>query len=300
MKTKVQIFIPTYNRPNLILKSLNSVLRQSFLDYKITISDNSTNDLTKKIFESFKNDKVYYKKREQTFSGIEHLNIILNEIDSEYFIIFHDDDIMHPNMLQNLYNFLTQNDSLVAVGCNAKVDNYQKIRKVKFGNFKKNIIVDSPMKLLNGYINTNIYVPFPSYMYKKIISEKLRIEVEKGGKYSDLAFLVDVLKFGKIAFLSKPLMTYYIHKDQDTTKHDFIKKAELIKHLQLELKLKKDSKIVKKMRSQNLYMHLKYKLLNNFNTNINRKNTLIILKYLGLESYLKFYFFYFTSKFKKQ
>ena len=38
----VQIFIATYNRSNLVVKAINSVLNQTFKSIELIVSDNST------------------------------------------------------------------------------------------------------------------------------------------------------------------------------------------------------------------------------------------------------------------
>ena len=298
MKKKLQVFIPTYNRPNLILKSLNSVLNQTYSDFEVIVSDNSSNELTENLFKKITNGRVLYRKRNKVLSGIEHLNAILDEVESEYFIIFHDDDVMHPQMINELLKNLSENESIIAIGCNALVSNHNKWRKAKFGNFKKDIIIKSPFELLEGYVSLNKYVPFPSYMYKKIVSENLRLNIENGGKYSDLAFLIEILDYGKIAFLSKTLMTYFIHNNQDTSLHNFSDKSKLIEYLQIKIGLSKNDLLIKKMRSQNIYMDLKYKYNNRLLNRRYKKRNELILKYLNFIHFTKIYFFFLQSKIK--
>lgn len=298
MKKKLQVFIPTYNRSNLILRSLTSVLNQTYLDFEVIVSDNSTDLLTESLFKNINDKRVIYKKRNKVLSGIDHLNVILEEVESEYFIIFHDDDFMHPEMINDQLNYLSLNETIIALGCNALVNHHNKWRKVKFGNFKNNLIINSPLELLEGYVNSNNYAPFPSYMYRKVVSNNLRLKIENGGKYSDLAFLIEILDFGKIAFLSKPLMTYFIHKSQDTSFHIFSEKSKLIKFLQIKIGVSKNNQLIKKMRSQNIYMDLKYKYNNNLLDRRYRKRYELIFKHINFVSYAKINFFYILSKFK--
>lgn len=298
MKNKLQVFIPTYNRSNLILRSLNSVLNQTYSDFEVIVSDNSSDLLTESLFKNINDKRVIYKKRNKVLSGIDHINVILDEVESEYFIIFHDDDFMHPQMINEQLNYLSVNESIIALGSNALVNHHNKWRKVKFGNFKNNIIINSPLELLEGYVNSHNYAPFPSYMYKKVVSKNLRLNIENGGKYSDLAFLIEILDYGKIAFLSKPLMTYFIHKGQDTSFHIFSEKSKLIKFLQNKIGVSKNNVLIKKMRSQNIYMDLKYKYNNNLLDRRYKKRYKLILKHIDFVSYLKINFFYFLSKFK--
>ena len=50
-KVKIQVFIATYNRPELMFRSLNSVINQNFDSYEIIVSDNSTDNRTEEIIK---------------------------------------------------------------------------------------------------------------------------------------------------------------------------------------------------------------------------------------------------------
>ena len=51
MNKDVCVYILTHNRPNDILRSLNSVRRQNFPNLRIVVSDNSDNDTTFKLLK---------------------------------------------------------------------------------------------------------------------------------------------------------------------------------------------------------------------------------------------------------
>ena len=55
----------------------------------------------------------------------------------DYFIMFHDDDEMLPNMVQILYESMKADSSIVAVGCNACLNIYGRLTAKKINNIKK-------------------------------------------------------------------------------------------------------------------------------------------------------------------
>ena len=57
---------------------------------------------------------------------------------------------MHPQMINELLKNLSENESIIAIGCNALVSNHNKWRKAKFGNFKKDIIIKITIFLFNN------------------------------------------------------------------------------------------------------------------------------------------------------
>ena len=59
------IIIPTYNRANLILKTLQSVLEQKFDDFEIIIVDDGSTDNTQEIFNKSFPKTTYYRKNNE-------------------------------------------------------------------------------------------------------------------------------------------------------------------------------------------------------------------------------------------
>ncbi len=58
MNNKVDIIIPAYNSKKYISKTINSVFRQTYKNWKLIIIDDASTDDTKKILE-----KIYKKKK---------------------------------------------------------------------------------------------------------------------------------------------------------------------------------------------------------------------------------------------
>jgi glycosyltransferase involved in cell wall biosynthesis len=62
----IDIIIPTYNRKNYLKKAIDSVLKQSYKDINIIISDNDSDDLTEELVNEYlsKYDNIYYYKQD--------------------------------------------------------------------------------------------------------------------------------------------------------------------------------------------------------------------------------------------
>lgn len=256
----VKIIIPTHNRLSLLLESLSSVLEQKIetdFNLKINISDNSTNNETFNYFNSHYFKNVKYIKRDPPVSAIEHLNIILNEIDSEYFMIFHDDDLMGHQMVSQLLHELISNDRLVAVGSNAKCLTNNTIGEIFAKRIKRDVIIVNPVNLIERYLKgKNYFVPFPSYMYRKIISNNIKFVIARGGKYADVSFLIEVAKIGPVLFKAKPLMSYRVHSQQDSQDTSFINRIALMNYISSKYGYHRRHKAMIKYRIRNLYDEL--------------------------------------------
>jgi glycosyltransferase involved in cell wall biosynthesis len=253
---EIQIYIATYNRPKTVLVSVNSVLAQTFKSFELIVSDNSDNNETQSILSNIKDEKFKYIKRKVLYTGLEHLNLILSEITANYFMIFHDDDVMHPGMVGKLQSFLNDNSNIVAVGANARKVKNGKLTNL-FLHSKNDILIKSPKELVIRYLIKNGIVPFPSYMYRLDVAKNLKLNTKNGGKYCDVSFLMDVTTLGPIKFLSMPLMDYYIHSGQDSSANESLQKATLINYIVKKAGIDRNSRLMKKYRMYNFYVEFR-------------------------------------------
>lgn len=235
------------------MRSVTSALGQEYSDYEIVVSDNSTNHETEQVFENFSNPKVRYIKRTTSVPASNHFELILNEVTSEFFVMFHDDDEMLPEFLSSVERVLSKDKDIIAVGANARLfkdGNFLKEPKVK--KLPENVVYETKEELLWNYLVTSQVAPFPSYVYRRIVSEKLRISGYRVGKYWDVAFLMDILSLGKIAWVAKPLMIYHIHSSQDSVDTDFIARQNLIHHICTRTSIRKSSKELRAYRASSI------------------------------------------------
>jgi len=286
---KIQVFIATYNRPKLLKETLQSVLQQDYENYDIIISDNSNNDETEYLINKLNNKRLYYIKRNPSLSPINHFNAILQNVTAEFFMIFHDDDLMLPNMLSTLMNHFE--DNVVAVGANALLMKNNVITKTFFRKkMHSNITIYNSQELAILYAIGNRTVPFPSYLYKNIVAKKNILDIKKGGKYSDAAFIVDVCLLGKIIHIKNPLMIYNIHINQDSQNHKFLEKIKLINYFINTIKIRRKNKHIIRYRINNIYLEFCNILRNNllpFYKQRLLRILLIIIKYKDLNHFCK-------------
>jgi glycosyltransferase involved in cell wall biosynthesis len=298
---KIQVFIATYNRPHLVVRALASAVSQDFDDYEVVISDNSTDDETERILAGYHHPKVNYIRRNPSLLGVDHFNTILNEVRADYFTVFHDDDEMHSNFLKVLFRKISSDSNIVAVGANATIKTSSGRKKGIFNPCKQDQLVRKKDDLVVKYLEGKGYAPFPGYLYKRIIAEKVRIDDSKIGKYADVLFLLSLLSFGKILLVHEELMNYYVHPGQDSQKNDFLSKMNLVYYVARETKLRMHDAPVRKYRLTNLYDEIYISL--NARNYVSPKRCFLIL-FLMLkngqhELFLKMLFHYFVYILKK-
>lgn len=206
------IFVLCYNRPDLARLSIQSIVQQSCQSFQLIVSDHSTNnEVEVMVKREFPN--VTYIKRSPSLKHLEHFNVCIREVQTDYYCLFHDDDLMGVNFVESMLQFIGCHPSAAAFACNAFIETNGKVEpRLSFISKKKYELISNPRELAERYFSHNQsgIAPNPSYVYNhRLAGDELFIV--NGGKYADVALLLDILQKGIILWLNKPLMTYRIH-----------------------------------------------------------------------------------------
>lgn len=121
MKTKsslIDIIIPTYNYAKYIIECIESVKKQTFKDYTVTIIDNASTDNTREIVSSVIKDdsKFNYIRNESNIGSASSIYKAIGLTHNKYFIILCADDILLPEYLEKVVLEGLEKNSACAIG----------------------------------------------------------------------------------------------------------------------------------------------------------------------------------------
>ena len=100
------IVIPTYNRANLLLKAVASVIAQTFHDWELIIVDDGSTDNTAEVIKQVKDERVRYIYQVNAERCAARNNGIDNA-SGKYICFLDSDDYFLPERLQLLYSEIT-------------------------------------------------------------------------------------------------------------------------------------------------------------------------------------------------
>ena len=171
---KVTIGLPVYNGELSLSQSIDSVLKQSFTDFELIISDNASTDSTIKICEKYlnKDSRITLVKQNKNIGPLWNFYFILEKARGNYFVWLADDDYWHPDFLLENVSVLDNHKNVVcSIG---KINPFDKLPK----NEIKEESVKYP-KLAENYVMNRrdqmISVTFPvSGSYSKKIRQFLK------------------------------------------------------------------------------------------------------------------------------
>jgi len=219
---KLTIILLCRNRTEYALTALKSILDQNNSSLKIIISDNSTN----KIFMSLVAERypnVRYKSWFPGINQIEHMQEAIKLVETPYFTMFHDDDIMETDYSTAILEQFRLNPTAVAVATNGitiRPDGTQ-ITKNKIGsqyNFRKIedlIEFTNQSDFLRQYLSGDCggAAAFCSYAYNNELIGDIRPEPSIAGNFFDTVFLTKLIRRGPIIWLNRPLVRVRVHHE---------------------------------------------------------------------------------------
>lgn len=152
----VSIIMPTYNRGNIIMNSINSVLSQSYSNWELLVCDDGSTDNTQKIIKKIKNEKIkYFKLRKKGAASAR--NYGLSKAKGEYIAYLDTDNIWSPNYLSVMIGTLVKNKGYFCafskyIDINISNNNYKlkTFRSLKF-NYEK--LMEKNFIDLNSFIH---------------------------------------------------------------------------------------------------------------------------------------------------
>ncbi|MQN02166.1 MAG: glycosyltransferase family 2 protein [Lachnospiraceae bacterium] len=216
MNPEVSIIVPVYNVENYLEKCVNSLLSQTYRDIDIfLIDDGSTDNSVKLCDELQKRDdriRVIHKENGGYGSGLE---IAVNSISSEYFLICDPDDWLEPEAVETLLAAMDKYNTDFVVGR----------RKLVFadGTVKSDRDFFSHLNSDKLYTDLSDFVTIPQSPHSKLYKTDLcrGISFPKKVSYTDyLLYQVYLTRIKSAVYLDKELSNYFFDRPGNTMNDD--------------------------------------------------------------------------------
>ncbi|XHX76761.1 MAG: glycosyltransferase family 2 protein [Stenomitos frigidus ULC029] len=116
----VSIGLPVYNGERFIKQAINSILAQTFQDFELIISDNTSTDKTEEICQEYaqKDKRIRYYRNEQNLGAALNYDRTFHLSRGKYFKWAAHDDVLAPTFLAQTVEVLENNPFVVS--CHAQ------------------------------------------------------------------------------------------------------------------------------------------------------------------------------------
>ena len=213
----IDILLATYNGEKFIEEQIESLLSQTYKNWKLIIHDDGSNDNTVNIIKKLQEKDERIILIEDGIkcggAGANFLHILKNYSTADYIIFCDQDDIWLDDKLSTLYQVLKdKNTAPYMVYCNAYFYDGEEITGNNVVSVHRNNLNDS--LFLNGGIQGC------SLMFNKQLKDTI-IEYPEYIYMHDHFITIAAVTFGKTQYIDKSLMLYRQH-DTNVTGHQNI------------------------------------------------------------------------------
>lgn len=241
---QIDILLATYNGEKYLKEQLDSILNQTYSNFRLLISDDCSKDETKRILQEYeKKDnriKVFYQ--EKNLGYVKNFEFLLSKVENEIYALSDQDDVWLPEKIEKTYNKLIQTRSDL-VFTDLEVVN-EKLETI-YPSYNDYMLLSRKIKKYkNSYLMQYLYncITGCTVMSKKKFLDKI-IPIPIDSKYviHDTWIGLIVSLYGKIEYLDEKTIKYRQHGNNqvgtDKISHKF-RKLDDVRNLFLDVKLK--------------------------------------------------------------
>ncbi len=261
---KVDILLATYNGEKYLEAQLDSILSQTYTNFRLLISDDSSTDSTKDILEKYKkiDNRIEVFYQENNLGVVKNFEFLLNKVENRYYMLSDQDDIWKEEKIEKSVNKLEETGAGLVYSDLEVVDE------------NLNVIYESYWKLKGFTKRANKYNTFESFYLNNyvtgctIISRKEFIKdilpLPNSSKYvlHDYWITLIVSQKSKIVSIKEPLIKYRQHKNNrigSKKKTDELNSIDEIRNLFITVKKEHFKTFIE---NEDKFENEKYKVLN--------------------------------------
>jgi len=204
---KVSVIICTYNREELIKRSIKSVLSQSFTDFELIIIDDASDDKTKDVATSFNDSRIKYFKNDINRGISKSRNKGCQIAEGEYIAMLDSDDWwLNDDKLKRQVEYLESNPAVGLMGTGIvlydKDNNFikEEIFSGEDNKIRKKILSKNQFAQSSVVFRRDAYIAAGGYDESLTVCEDLDLWLKIGTKY-------------QLANLEEAMTAYYVNPD---------------------------------------------------------------------------------------
>ena len=208
----ITTIIPTYRRPQMLKRAINSVLRQTFPHFKICVYDNASGDETENLVRKMtqKDPRIHYYCHKENIGALKNFQYGLMQVDTPYFSFLSDDDFLLPEFFETAMNgFQRYPEAAFSAGAVLTMTNSNKILKVSLSLMKHEGLHCPPKGLLE--IAGNQYLTWTGILFRQSVIKFIGGLDEKLWA-SDLDFVSRIAAHHSFVISKQPCAVYFSHQ----------------------------------------------------------------------------------------
>ncbi|KAF0208853.1 MAG: glycosyltransferase [Actinomycetota bacterium] len=215
---RLTVVIPTYNRPTYLAECLASLAAQMFRDFDLVVLDNASTEEYAPVLAEYAALDIEYIRNPENIGAARNIEKA-REIGarSEFHVVFHDDDLMHPWMLELQVAALNAHPEMAWVATECQP--FSQGTPSSFGEWSDSSkdleVYGAPDELVRPLLE-NASLNFGSVMFRSALGASIHMRVQEFEIVSDRVLLCDIAGRAPVGFIRRPLVLYRHHEEQDS------------------------------------------------------------------------------------
>lgn len=209
----ISICVPAYKKPDYIKRLLDSVLKQSFKNVEIIISDDTPDDGVKLIVSAYTGLlNIKYFQNAPSLGSPKNWNNALNKVEGDFYMLLHQDDWLHHEDALAIYleTFMKHPEADFVFCKNTAIDESGK----SFVLQEIPSLLHQLEKKPNHLVRSDVIGPPSNVMLRKKVATRYD---ERLIWLVDVDYYVRLLKSGfKPYYIDQHLVSIGLHADQTT------------------------------------------------------------------------------------
>ena len=217
-KPQIAILLATYNGASYISEQIDSILNQTYTNWKLYIHDDGSKDQTLDIIKEYENkypDKIQIVDGPGCGGPCKNFMYLFRKVEAELYMCCDQDDVWLPSKIELTYNCFEKIQTDKSMPCLVHTD-----LKVVDGNL--NIVAESMnsyQKLfasdgsINHVVVQNVVTGCTMMVNLALRNKLIKIDVNENVIMHDWWAALIAAQFGKIEFLDQSTIMYRQHGD---------------------------------------------------------------------------------------
>ena len=212
-KPEVSIIMSCYNDDKYISRCIDSILKQSFVNFEFLIVDDCSSDHSLAIINKYKDSRIKVFKNDKNMGRAFSLNELIKLAEGEFIMIMDADDIVHIEKIKIQYEFLTQNPLIDLVSTNLYYFNQDKLLG------KSNLNLPNKISLKN-LLFSSVPLAHATVMARSIWYKKNLYTIPEIKNAEDQDLWLKSFDLSNFYILKQNLYLYRLHKGSIKNKID--------------------------------------------------------------------------------
>lgn len=258
----VSIVIPVYNRADIIERTVNNMLQQSFKDIEVIVVDDGSTDNINDVMQHYNDNRVRYIKIKENKGACHARNVGVNIAKGEYIAFQDSDDLWKAEKIEHQLKCLTRADADI---CICRMDQIYEngVRKEFHGEMFNQESINLENELGKSFFSTQLIFGKKCCFLEEPFDETFP-------RFQDWDLGIRLVKKYKIVFLDEILVERYL---QSNSVSNNASKGYVAGKLLLE-KYRDDYIQYPKSKAKFLAFYAKLQELNNESSHENLKESL--------------------------